>query len=64
LLITTLSEQKDLFVGNSGEQLAARVIKTSSIQTKRVTLALEVKIENDLYGVLEVKPNQKKECYS
>lgn len=61
LLITTLtSEQKDLFVRNSGEQLVARLSKTSSIQTKFVTLAHKVMTKNDLHVSLEVGPDEKK----
>lgn len=61
LLITTLtSEQKDLFGRNFGEQLVARLNKTSSIQTKFVSLAHEVMKENDLHMVLEVRPDEMK----
>lgn len=53
-MITTLTrEQKDIFVRISSEQLVARLIKTSSIQTKLVTLALEVTTENGLLAFME-----------
>lgn len=60
LLITTLSrKQKDIFIRNSSEQLVARLIKTSSIQSKLATLAHEVTTENDLHEGFYARPDKK-----